>query len=522
MPTTPPRQNWIVAKPPARGRRGMVASQSGEAAAAGVAMLEAGGTAADAAVATAFALAVLEPWNSGLGGIGFALIHPAAEPAATVVDFGPISPARLDPTQFPLAPGVSPHLFAWPNVAGERNVHGPLSFVVPSAVAGYAALHGRWGRLPWKEVLAPAVALARAGLVADWFCALKIASCAGDLRRYRESARVFLPDGLVPAPPYVGGPTRLSLGRLGETLAQLAEEGAECFYRGDIAAAIAADVAAMGGVLDAEDLAACTVRFSPPSLCPWRDWMLQGAGGLTAAPTMQRVLEQLSPHRFAGADAAFFQAFAAAMHEAYAERLSQLGDAGLSPRAAEACTTHLTAVDAEGTMVSLTTTLLSSMGSRVVLPATGILMNNGVFWFDPRPGRPNSIGPRKRPLCNMNPVIVSRDGRPVIAAGASGGRRILAAVLQTLLFVLEFGMDPVQAAHHPRIDVSGESGVAMDPRLDPAIRSALSERFGAVEAEHAVLPVTYACPNMILREPDGGVIGITDVMSPWSAAVAEG
>jgi gamma-glutamyltranspeptidase/glutathione hydrolase len=516
-------QNWVVAKPAAHGRKGMVVSQAKSAAEAGVAMLEAGGTALDAAAATAFALAAVEPWNSGLGGIGFALVHRAGAKTAEVVDFGPVSPAGLTPELFPLSEGVSDHLFAWPNVVDERNVHGPLSFCIPSAPAGFAALHAMGGRLPWKDILAPAIELAKAGLPADWFGAMKIASSAADLRRYAESARIYLPNGLPPTPPYVGPAKRLILGRLPETLARIAEAGVADFYRGDIAASIAADVAAMGGVLSAADLAGCATRSMPASQHPWRGRVIQGAGGLTAAPTMARVLQQLSAHAFgAEPDAAFFTAFAAAMQKAYAERLSGLGDTtDQNPRAAEACTTHLTAVDAEGTMVSVTTTLLSSMGSRTVLPGSGILMNNGVFWFDPRPGQPNSVGPSKRPLCNMSPVIVAEDGRPMIAAGASGGRRILASVLQMLMFVLDYGMDPVQAAHHPRVDISGPDTVTADRRLSPAILAALAERFTTELVEHTILPVNFACPNMILRTAGGDVTGISDVMSPWSGAVAQ-
>src|SRR4029453_12015860 len=124
-----------------------------------------------------------------------------------------------------------------------------------------------------------------------------------------------------------------------------------------------------------------------------------------------------------------------------------LGDA--EPQAAESCTTHITACDADGTAVAMTTTLLSSMGSRVVLPGTGILMNNGVMWFDPRPGQPNSIAPGRRPLTNMFPVILRNGDTPWIVAGASGGRRIMAAVLQLASFVADFGMALEAAAHQP-------------------------------------------------------------------------
>ena len=127
-------------------------------------------------------------------------------------------------------------------------------------------------------------------------------------------------------------------------------------------------------------------------------------------------------------------------------------------------TSHITAADRQGGIAALTTTLLSAFGSRYVLPSTGILMNNGVMWFDPRPGRPNSIAPGKRALTNMCPIVVARDGRPWFGAGASGGRRILGAVLQLASFVVDFGMDPEAAAHHPRIDVNGRDRFGVDRR----------------------------------------------------------
>ena len=187
----------------------------------------------------------------------------------------------------------------------------------------------------------------------------------------------------------------------------------------------------------------------------------------------------------------------------------------------DGCTTHITAIDREGGIAALTTTLLSSFGSRYVLPQTGILMNNGIMWFDPRPGRPNSIGPGKRALTNMCPLVATRDGRARFGVGASGGRRILAAVVQMASFIVDFAMTPEQAAHHPRIDVSGETGIAIDRRLAKAIRERLGTRRGAQLVEHTVWPQRFACPNLVMRGEDGLNYGISDVMSPWSAAVAE-
>src|SRR5204862_171203 len=142
-------------------------------------------------------------------------------------------------------------------------------------------------------------------------------------------------------------------------------------------------------------------------------------------------------------------------------------------------------------------TLLSSMGSRTVLPATGILMNNGVMWFDPQPGQPNSIGPGKRPLTNMFSVILRDRANPWIAAGASGGRRIMAAVLQLFSFVADFGMTVEAAAHQPRIDVSDPNKITADRRLAPDILRALAAD-GPIEiVEHGVLPLNFACPNLV-------------------------
>ena len=218
-------QNWITSKPSVSGRRGIVVSQSRSAAEAGVAILDAGGNAVDAAVATALALATVEPWNSGLGGIGFALVHRAGKPSAEVVDFGPVAPGGLNPALFKLTGRMQQDLFAWPEVENDANIHGPLSFAIPSSTAGYAHMHATWGQLPLAEVIAPAIALASRGLPQDWYTTLKIATSASVLRRYAESARIYLPNGLPPVAPYQGTTSFFRLGALADTLEQLARAG---------------------------------------------------------------------------------------------------------------------------------------------------------------------------------------------------------------------------------------------------------------------------------------------------------
>ena len=513
-------QIWQLTKPSATGKRGMVVSQVKAAAEAGVAILDAGGNAVDAAVGTALALAALEPWNSGLGGIGFALVHRAGQKRADVVDFGPVAPRGLNPSAFKLTGRMKQDLFAWPEVEGDANIHGPLSFAIPSSVAGYSHMHKTWGKLPFADVIAPAIALAKRGLPQDWYTTLKVASSAAVLKQYAESARVYLPGGLPPVAPYQGTPGYFRLGNLPDTLERLAKAGARDFYEGDIAAGIVADTKAMGGVLSAQDLRDCQARVQPAMEYLWRNRTLQMTGGLTAAPTMARVLDQMAGAAFGDKpDAAWFVAFARAMKTAYRERLEGLGDA--DPLAAETCTTHLTACDQDGTMVSMTTTLLSSMGSRVMLPTSGVMMNNGVMWFDPRPNQPNSIGGGKRPLTNMSPIILKDGDKPWLAMGASGGRRILASVAQVMSFVADFGMTPDQAAHQPRIDVSDPDGVSADRRLPAGILAALTADGQTEPVEHGVMPINFACPNLIVRDGAGTVTGISDAASPWSSAVAQ-
>ena len=303
MQYTPPphvTQHWQLCKPSAKGRRGMVVSQAKGAAEAGVAVLDAGGNAIDAAVATALALATHEPWNSGLGGIGFALVHRAGQPRAEVVDFGPRAPAATDPNRYKLTGHMTTDLFAWPEVEGDINIHGPLSVAIPSSVSGYEYMHRQWGRLPLSEVIAPAIALAKRGLPQDWYTTLKVATSASAIRLYPHTASVYLPNGLPPAPPYQGKPGFFRQGNLPETLERLGKAGLRDFYEGEIAALVAADVKSLGGVLSLEDLRNCHARTWPAEEVGWRGRTLQLTGGLTAAPTLKRVLEGMADAPYTG------------------------------------------------------------------------------------------------------------------------------------------------------------------------------------------------------------------------------
>lgn len=518
-------QNWQVRKPLARSRGGVVASQNRIGAEAGARVLAAGGNAMDAAVATGFALAAVEPWNCGLGGIGFMLIYAAKEDRVTVVDFGPVAPLGLNPADYPLVGGgvTTRDLFAWPSVKDDRNVHGPLSFAVPGHVDGLGLALEKFGTLKFADAIRPAIELAEQGIAADWFLTLKVATMAQELARYPTSRDVWLPNGFPPVTAPGAPLERLNLPRLSDTLKRLAGAGRRDFYEGEVAAAIVKDVRALGGVIGAEDLKRYRARIVEPLTTDYHGAQIALAPGLTTGPSMLRALNGLRDVRFQrnGPHADAFLAYATVLRDAYAERLATLGDT--ADARDPSTTTHLNVVDRHGNMVALTQTLLSVFGSKVVLPSTGILMNNGIMWFDPRPGSANYLGPGKRPLTNMCPVIVRREGKPWLAIGASGGRKIFPAVMQILSFLIDHDLFLEDAFHHPRIDASGGDTVAVDPRLPAAVRKALAEKFPTQLTELVVYPTHYACPSAVLREPGKGEhFGVTDVMSPWSGAVAEG
>jgi gamma-glutamyltranspeptidase/glutathione hydrolase len=513
-------QNLHVTKPGAgTAIGGVVSGQARASMEIGAGVLAQGGNAVDAAVAAAFAMSAAEPWNSGLGGIGFLMYRKAETGKVSVVDFGPQAPAGLNPAHFPLTGKTGGDLFGWPEVQGNRNVHGPLSVAVPGQVAGLSLALDSFGTFAWEAALEPAAQLADRGLAIDFWATLKIAAGARDLQRYPSSRDIYLPGGLPPSTETGGAQGFLAMGNLAATIRRLQLKGPRDFYEGALAADIADDVQALGGVLTRADLASYRARMTDPHLARYRGAEIACAPAGTAGPTLARVLELVEPTVFRpyGADAASFVAYADALRKAYAERLAGT-PAAQGPATS---TTHLNVVDRHGNMVALTQTLLSSFGSRLVLPRTGILMNNGIMWFDPRPGRPNSIAPGKRPLTNMCPTIVSKDGKGWFAVGASGGRRILPAVAQILSFVVDHGMDLSAAFHQPRIDVSGGDTVEYDPRLPLDVQTALAARYSVKASEHTIFPANYACPSAVLVDPaTGGRTGMSDVMSPWSTSIA--
>ncbi len=518
------------AKEPVRSKGGAVAAQNQKAADVGAGVLAAGGNAIDAAIATAFALAALEPWMSGIGGVGFMMVWDAKQRRAHVVDFGAISAKTLDPADYPLTGRAGADLFGWPEVAENRNVVGYPAMAVPGQPDGMRLAHETFATKSWPALLAPAIGLAEQGFAADWWATLVIATAAADLARFPESRAWFLPAGFPPAPDWSGALPRLKNAALARTLKALAERGARDFYEGTVARMLAADLGRGAGHgasrIARGDLAGYRARLAEPLTIARAGKRLFVPGGLTAGPTLRDALDHMAGKLGRTLDAAAFVAYTEGLSAAYAARLETMGEGRpQGPGMGAECTTHLSVIDRDGNMAALTQTLLSLFGAKAVLPESGVLMNNGINWFDPRPGRPNSIGPGKRPLSNMLPLLGLAGERPWLAIGASGGRRILPAILQLVSFQADFGLSLEAAFHRPRIDVSAPGEVAVDPLLEPAIKAALAARFaagaGVVEHRRDPYPLAFACPVAVANDLGSDErFAMTEIAQPWAGAAA--
>jgi gamma-glutamyltranspeptidase/glutathione hydrolase len=232
-------------------------------------------------------------------------------------------------------------------------------------------------------------------------------------------------------------------------------------------------------------------------------------GGPTLASTLRSLTATPKPS---------YVEYARALQEAWSRRFEEMGD-GESPQA-PACTTHFSVVDRHGNQCAVTQTLLSVFGARVLSPSTGILLNNGIMWFDPEQGKPNSLGPGKRCLGNYCPIIgEDADGRR-FALGASGGRKILGTVLQLASFLMDHGLSLEDAFHRRRIDMSGGEEIIADRTLAPHVIKELNTLLPTVTARRTLFMYPFAVPAGVLRERDLNM-GCTEVTTPWGDAVAE-
>jgi gamma-glutamyltranspeptidase/glutathione hydrolase len=257
-----------------------------------------------------------------------------------------------------------------------------------------------------------------------------------------------------------------------------------------------------------------------PLMIDYREARVAVTPELTGGPTLAHALRLLSERLQPDAEpnVQTYVAYAESLQEAYRHRLTRMGD--VDGARAPGCTSHFCVVDEQGNIAAVTQTLLSVFGSRLTLQESGVLMNNGIMWFDPEPGKPNSLAPGKRCLGNYCPVVgETGDGRR-FALGASGGRKIIGTVLQIASFLIDHRFTLEEAFHQPRIDMSGGERVIADRALPADTLRALEAAYPTSTARRTVYPYPFAVPAAVLREGDMNM-GCTEIMSPWGDAVAE-
>jgi gamma-glutamyltranspeptidase/glutathione hydrolase len=493
----------------------MVVAQEPIAADVGLAVLKHGGNAVDAAVAVGFALAVTHPAAGNIGGGGFLLVR-LANGKSYFLDFREAAPGKASRDMY-IGPDGKPtkdSLFGW-RATG-----------IPGSVKGFAEAHAKWGTKKWADLLAPAVNLARNGFAVDKTLASEIVSSAASLENDPESKRIFLRDGK----PYKAGET-FRQPELASTLERIATNGARDFYEGETARKLAAAMAAHGGLITEADLKNYRAIARKPLEGAYHGYEIitappPSAGGLG----ILQMLGILNGTGFESDGPNSLKAVhytAEAMRRFYADRSEYLGDPSyyrvpvqqllssrylskrrdsINPAQAtpavdikpgrilsEAAhvnqresseTTHFNIVDAEGNAVAVTYTLNNSFGSGVTVPGLGFLLNDEMDDFAAKPGSPNMFGlvggdvnaiqPGKRPLSSMNPTIITRDGKLFMAVGAPGGSRITTGVLQVMIDVIDFHMNPQDAVDLPRFHDQWKPDILyLQKGFNPDVQAAL-------------------------------------------------
>lgn len=507
------RSEWIIDKSEAVASDGMVTSMHPLAAEAGAEMLRRGGNAIDAAVATAFAVGVVEPFMSGVGGIAFMVYRDASTGETACFDGSTVLPKATREDQFELLdPGLRAGMYSWRATKDDQNRTGWLAPGVPGMPALMGEAHRRLGRLPWRELLQPAIRLAEHGFQIDHYGALVTATQMERMHRFPESKRTFYRPSGAPYSPIGGVPGGESVERmmqpeLARTLTLIAEQGPEVVYSGEVARLIAEDMTRNGGLITEADLAAHQTHVSEAAVLDYRDiqllCLLQNTGNPTVIEAL-RILEgfDLAALGFQSTEA--LHLIIEAVRLAFVDRLQYLGDAALvpvplegivsrdyaalrradidpqraNPQAApgdpwsfdpagsgarfarssaggDGQTTHINVVDKDRNMVSLTSTLGELYGSAVTVAGTGIVLNNATTWFDPEPGSVNSVGPGKRVMSAAAPFLLLRDGAPFAAVGSPGGRKVISAVYQIIVNLVDYHRPMQQSISAPRAHSEG-------------------------------------------------------------------
>ena len=536
---------------PVVGERGMVVTQNAIATEVGTEILRKGGNAVDAAVAVGFALAVTLPRAGNIGGDGFMLVHMAGPGETIVIDFRSVAPAAARLNMFVDGKGKET----------PQASRGYRASAVPGTVAGLALAHKRYGRLPWKDVVMPAWRLAAEGVVLtpdeafvfSWAQERMTESAAGQRTFYKPGGELFRAGEVLRQPD------------LAWSLKQIADNGADAFYRGEIARRFAADMKAHRGLITLEDLAAYRPVVREPLVGTYRGYTVAttppaSSGGATLLQ-MLNTLESFDLKALGGAGSSgALHVMAEAMKLAYADRYRHLGDtdfvkvpltgfiskaygaqqasridvnrakpakalgAGDPWKFESPSTTHYSIADAAGNAVSTTYTLGADFGSGVMVEGTGFVLNNQMNNYSHEQAveaarksgamPPNAMAPGKRMLSTMMPTLVFKDGKPWLVTGTPGGSTIIDTVLQVIVNVIDFDLNVAEATHQPRIFQAATDTLEVEPNFNPDTVAALRAKGHPVKAAE-----TMGSAQSIMIDK-GLFLGAADPRRPGALAVA--
>ena len=536
---------------PVIAQNGMVSTEQHLASTVGLDILKKGGNAVDAAVGIGFALAVVLPNAGNLGGGGFMMVHDKASEQTIALDFREMAPAKASRDMYLDEKG---------DVAAGRSLYTHLAVGVPGTVAGMEHALKKWGSMPLEQVIQPAIDLAENGYIVSNSLAENLAATKESLGKWETTKTIFFKDG----EPLKAGDL-LAQKDLAESMRLIAKEGADAFYKGEIAKQIVAEMGKHDGLITKEDMANYKVVEREPVKGSYRGYEVvsmppPSSGGIHVIQ-MLNMLERHDLNAMGLNSAKTITLVAETMKRAYADRSEYLGDPdfakvpqkGLTSKAyanslANAIssdkvtpskeilpgkpqtyesdqTTHYSVVDKNGNAVAVTYTLNLNFGSGIVAGESGILLNNEMDDFSAKPGVPNAFGliggdanavePAKRPLSSMTPTLVLKDGKPWLVTGSPGGARIITTVLQTILNSIDFGMNPAEAASTPRFhhqwlpdELRIEKGFSPDTLAllkEKGYTVALKPSMGRTQTIQVRDDVLYGYSDP--RNPDGVTIG---------------
>jgi gamma-glutamyltranspeptidase/glutathione hydrolase len=516
-------------KQPAHGRNGMVVSNHPLASAAGMEMLAAGGNAIDAAVATQFALTVVEPMMVGL--IGGTTCHiRLADGSHRIVDGMSAVPLAGHPTMFRPIPGAPPQVY---DVERRENQVGPKAVATPGSLLAWSHVLRRYGTMPLADVMQPAIRHASRGFTVTPYLSDCIESAASDLIDDPFAADRLLPDGT----PLKAG-DKLVQGDYAEALTLIAQQGEGALHGGPLGDLLVECMERTGAFISRTDLTDYRVVERAPIRGRYRGWEIVGPPPPAASGVhitqMLNILEGYDLAKLGFGTVDTLHLLAEVLKIAFADRAEASGDpdfvkvpveritsrAYADQRRAEiglagakswtggllakegADTTHLTVADGKGNVVTTTQTINSLFGARFIVPGLGMVPNDYMSNFDPRPGNALSIAPGKRVTTSMSPMMALRDGKVVYALGLPGGRKIFPSAMQALINLIDHGMALQEAVEAPRIWTEGPV-LEIEHGIPEKVRTGLAERGHTVQ----VMPTVAGGMNAIQFHDDGSMTG---------------